>query len=76
MRGKQAVSTKQDVSLTRKKKEKVQWTKDLALTYLTKNAGAPHKGLKFWSAFDYLKRNYPTLVGQAESYSEPRKKGK
>lgn len=75
MKGK-TVSPKQDVSLTRKHKEKVQWTKEKTLDYLTKNSGAPFKGLKFWSAFDYLKKTHLVLVGQAESYNEPRKKGK
>ena len=48
MKGKTPV-VKQVVS--KAKKEKVAWTKESALTFVTK---ASTKGLKYWGAVDYL----------------------
>jgi hypothetical protein len=38
---------------TKAKKEKVAWTKESALDFIKKNNT---KGLRFWSAADYLKK--------------------
>lgn len=70
MRGKPVAVTQASTKALKPKKEKVSWTRESALNYITKNSKAPFKGLKFWAAFDYLKKVDPSLVSDPESYNQ------
>ena len=59
MKGK---ATPASTTVSKTKKVKAVWTKDSAYAYISKNAKSAGKGLKYWGAFDFLKKFHPELL--------------